>query len=130
MKAMQAVTMEHGQQVDLSSCADEPIHIPGSIQPHGAILFFSEDARLAGWSENAPAMLGVTPQLGLSLDALPWYQALALWKASIFCEAIYTRWLKGERPNDTLFAPSMEAGVPQLLEQARVFAGLSPAAAG
>ena len=62
---MQAVIMEHGQQVDLSSCADEPIHIPGSIQPHGAILFFSEDARLAGWSENAPAMLGVTPQLGL-----------------------------------------------------------------
>lgn len=67
---MQAVIMEHGQQVDLSSCAAEPIHIPGSIQPHGAILFFTEDARLAGWSENAPGMLGVTPQLGLSLDAL------------------------------------------------------------
>ncbi|MEW7850247.1 ATP-binding protein [Massilia aurea] len=67
---MQAVTMEHGQQVDLSSCADEPIHIPGSIQPHGALLFFTEDARLAGWSENAPAMLGVSLQLGLSLDAL------------------------------------------------------------
>jgi len=62
--------MEHGQQVDLSSCADEPIHIPGSIQPHGALLFFTADARLAGWSENAPAMLGVSPQLGLGLDAL------------------------------------------------------------
>ena len=62
--------MEHGQQVDLSSCADEPIHIPGSIQPHGALLFFSEDACLAGWSQNAPAMLGVAPQLGLALDAL------------------------------------------------------------
>ena len=69
-------------------------------------------------------------QTGMSLDALPWYQALALWKASIFCEAIYTRWLKGERPNDTRFAPSLEAGVPQLLAQARVFAGLSPAPSG
>lgn len=58
--------MEHGRQVDLLSCADEPIHIPGSIQPHGALLFFQGDGQLAGWSGNAPAMLGIAPQLGLS----------------------------------------------------------------
>jgi len=40
--------MEHGGQVDLASCADEPIHIPGSIQPHGALLFFNDDGRLEG----------------------------------------------------------------------------------
>jgi aminoglycoside phosphotransferase (APT) family kinase protein len=61
-------------------------------------------------------------RMDLSLDALPWYQTLALWKASIFCEAIYTRWLHGERPGDTGFAPSLEAGVPGLLEGAGQFA--------
>ncbi|WP_409456069.1 ATP-binding protein [Massilia sp.] len=56
--------MEHGRQVDLASCADEPIHIPGSVQPHGALLFFTPDGLLAGWSANAAVMLGIAPQLG------------------------------------------------------------------
>ena len=60
---------------------------------------------------------------GLDVAALPWYQALALWKASIFCEAIYTRWLRGQRPGDR-FAPALETGVPQLLADARKAAGL------
>jgi light-regulated signal transduction histidine kinase (bacteriophytochrome) len=62
--------MEHGRQVDLSSCADEPIHIPGSIQPHGALLFFGLDGRLAGWSANAQTLLGLAPRLGLAYDSL------------------------------------------------------------
>jgi len=68
-------------------------------------------------------------RMHLDLDALPWYQALALWKASIFCEAIYTRWLNGERPEDTGFGPSLEAGVPRLLEAARQFAGMTTSSA-
>jgi len=67
--------MEHGRQVDLSSCADEPIHIPGSIQPHGALLFFQDDGQLEGWSGNVPALLGVAPQLGSSYTALALPQA-------------------------------------------------------
>lgn len=67
--------MEHGRQVDLSSCADEPIHIPGSIQPHGALLFFQDDGQLEGWSGNVPALLGVVPQLGASYTALALPQA-------------------------------------------------------
>ena len=62
--------MEHGRPVDLLSCADEPIHIPGSIQPHGALLFFQEDGRLDGWSANAPALLGIALQLGSAYTAL------------------------------------------------------------
>lgn len=54
---------------------------------------------------------------GLDLSELRWYQALALWKAAIFCEAIYTRWLDGERPGDE-FAPSLAEGVPALVRQA------------
>jgi aminoglycoside phosphotransferase (APT) family kinase protein len=54
----------------------------------------------------------------LDLSGLAWYQTLALWKAAIFCEAIYARWLNGERPGDTTFGPSLEAGIPALLRAA------------
>ncbi|KGJ75153.1 aminoglycoside phosphotransferase [Cryobacterium roopkundense] len=64
-------------------------------------------------------------QMPLDLRELNWYQALALWKASIFCEAIYTRWLNGERPDDTSFGPSLGEGIPRLLDGARQFAGRS-----
>nr|WP_288380741.1 ATP-binding protein [uncultured Massilia sp.] len=64
------VPMEHGRQVDLLNCADEPIHIPGSIQSHGALLFFSADGALAGWSANAPALLGIELVLGSPYSAL------------------------------------------------------------
>lgn len=56
---------------------------------------------------------------GLDVSDLAWYQALALWKSAIFSEAIYTRFLKGERPLDTHFGPSLKNGVPRLLEAAR-----------
>jgi aminoglycoside phosphotransferase (APT) family kinase protein len=59
---------------------------------------------------------------GMDLNPLPWYEALALWKAAIFCEAMYTRWLRGERPGD-VFAPTLERGVPLLLERARTRSG-------
>lgn len=55
---------------------------------------------------------------GLDLSGIDWYQVLALWKAAVFCEAIYSRWLAGERPGDTTFAPFLEAGVLELLDQA------------
>lgn len=55
---------------------------------------------------------------GLDLSHLPWYQVLALWKAAIFCEAMYTRWLHGERPGDT-FAPTLEEGVPAMIREAQ-----------
>jgi light-regulated signal transduction histidine kinase (bacteriophytochrome) len=58
--------------VTLENCADEPIHIPGSIQPHGAILVFSSAAELVSWSANAPALLQLAAPLVLltELDAL------------------------------------------------------------
>lgn len=46
-------------QADLTSCDREPIHIPGSIQPHGCLLACERDTfRLRRISANAPAMLG------------------------------------------------------------------------
>jgi len=49
--------MSEATLVDLQSCADEPIHIPGFIQPHGFLLFFGLDGVLEGWSANVPAEL-------------------------------------------------------------------------
>ena len=51
--------MSEASLVDLQSCADEPIHIPGFIQPHGFMLFFSLDGTLEGWSANLPADLSI-----------------------------------------------------------------------
>jgi light-regulated signal transduction histidine kinase (bacteriophytochrome) len=50
-------------RVDLLNCADEPIHIPGSIQPHGALIFFTAAGEVEGWSENAPAALAAHLEL-------------------------------------------------------------------
>lgn len=63
-------------------------------------------------------------QTGLDAGGLAWYQCLALWKSAVFCEAIYTRWLRGERPDDRSFGPQLELGVPVLLDQAMDIAGI------
>jgi len=45
--------------VDLTSCDREPIHIPGSIQPHGLLLVLDgPEFVVRRASENAPGLLG------------------------------------------------------------------------
>jgi light-regulated signal transduction histidine kinase (bacteriophytochrome) len=51
----------------LDNCAQEPIHIPGSIQPHGALLAFDAQGRLSHASANAAALLGWQPEFGQAL---------------------------------------------------------------
>ena len=47
---------------DLTNCDREPIHIPGSIQPHGAMLIYDPGSQnITHASANAPAMLGIDP---------------------------------------------------------------------
>jgi aminoglycoside phosphotransferase (APT) family kinase protein len=93
---------------------------------------------VASWSEpGAPAhplqLSPVTAQPGFPTRAelvaryaettasdvsrLDWYVAFGLWKASVFCEAIYRRFLRGER--DDAWAGALDEGVPRLLEVAR-----------
>ena len=50
--------------VTLDNCDREPIHIPGSIQPHGALLAFDRQGRLVVMSANANAMLGLSLSTG------------------------------------------------------------------
>lgn len=61
--------------VDLDSCAREPIHIPGLIQPHGVLLLLephTERPIVRVVSSNSGALLGVAPEglVGRGLDAV------------------------------------------------------------
>jgi aminoglycoside phosphotransferase (APT) family kinase protein len=55
---------------------------------------------------------------GRDVDRLPWFEALALWKAAVFCEAIYGRHVRGELGAEDAGAAKFELGVPLLAETA------------
>lgn len=62
-----------GQPIDLSNCDKEPIHVPGAIQPHGALLALSWPSfEVVQLSANVEQMLGVKPGelLGRPLSGL------------------------------------------------------------
>lgn len=46
------------EQVNLSNCDREPIHIPGSVQPFGFLLVLLSDFTICMASENAGDFLG------------------------------------------------------------------------
>ncbi|MGE8673137.1 MAG: ATP-binding protein [Achromobacter kerstersii] len=50
--------------VTLANCDSEPIHVPGAIQPLGALLAFDAEGMLQFASENAPDLLGAPLTLG------------------------------------------------------------------
>jgi chemotaxis family two-component system sensor kinase Cph1 len=43
---------------DLTNCEQEPIHIPGAIQPHGLLLALDENRRIVTASHNCARLLG------------------------------------------------------------------------
>src|SRR5689334_21901391 len=43
-------------QPDFADCADEPIRVPGAIQPHGWLVATRTDGRIAAYSENWRAL--------------------------------------------------------------------------
>jgi aminoglycoside phosphotransferase (APT) family kinase protein len=55
---------------------------------------------------------------GRDVEPLAWFQALALWKAAVFCEAIYGRFIRGELAEEDQNAARFEHGVPLLAETA------------
>jgi aminoglycoside phosphotransferase (APT) family kinase protein len=52
------------------------------------------------------------------VEPLDWFEALALWKAAVFCEAIYGRYIRGELGAEDTRAGRFEQGVPYLAEAA------------
>lgn len=86
---------------------------------------------------GAPSALGLTPvtaaagfptktelveryvaQSGREIGELGWFEALALWKAAVFCEAIYGRFTRGELGAEDARAAAFEHGVPLMAETA------------
>ena len=50
------------EKTDLTSCDREPIHVPGSIQPHGALIVLQEpEMKILQVSANTGTLLGVAP---------------------------------------------------------------------
>ena len=55
---------------------------------------------------------------GREVEPLAWFEALALWKAAVFCEAIYGRFIRGELGAEDTRAAIFEVAVPLLAETA------------
>ena len=82
----------------------------------GTPLELSPVTREPGFPTRTELVERYEERTGRIAAALPWYETLALWKAAIFCEEIYGRFLGGEVDDE--FARSLATGVPQLLEVA------------
>ena len=63
---------------------------------------------------------------GRAVARIHWYQALALWKASIFLEGNYRRWLAGT--TDDAFYARLDVGVPTLVDAAYALTRMDGAA--
>lgn len=83
------------------------------------VMELTSVTRAPGFPTREDVVARYADRTGADTSALAWYQVLALWKSAVFCEAIYVRWIRGERPDDTTFAPFLEQGVPELLAAAR-----------
>jgi aminoglycoside phosphotransferase (APT) family kinase protein len=89
---------------------------PGAVE-HPLLLSAATGA--PGFATRAELVARYTERTGRDVSRLDWYQAFALWKASVFCEAIYGRYLRNER--DDAWAGGLCDGVPRLLEVAQTY---------
>lgn len=87
----------------------------------GSVMEVSGVTRQAGFLSRDEIAERYSLRSGVDVSDLHWYQTLALWKSSVFLEAIYTRWRRGERSGDE-FAPTLELEIPRLLEIASDYA--------
>ncbi len=83
----------------------------------GTVLERSPVTRGEGFPRSAELVERYAERTGREVGDLAFYQALALWKAAVFCEAIYGRWLRGETAEP--WAGTLAEGVPGLAVAAR-----------
>jgi aminoglycoside phosphotransferase (APT) family kinase protein len=65
-----------------------------------------------------PSRTELVARYGRDVEPLGWFEALALWKAAVFCEAIYGRYIRGELGAEDTRAAIFEHAVPLLAETA------------
>ena len=73
---------------------------------------------LPGFPSRADLIERYAARSGRDVEPLAWFEALALWKAAVFCEAIYGRFLRGELGAEDERAARFEQGVPYLADAA------------
>jgi aminoglycoside phosphotransferase (APT) family kinase protein len=71
-----------------------------------------------GFPSRADLVERYVARSGRDVEPLHWFEALALWKAAVFCEAIYGRYVRGELGAEDERAARLEEGVPALAEAA------------
>ena len=79
-------------------------------------LLLSPVTAQPGFPSREELVARYAERTGRDVSGLWWYEAFALWKAVVFCEAIHGRWRKGER--DDAWAGALADGVPRLAEVA------------
>ena len=67
-----------------------------------------------GFPSRAELVERYAQRSGRDVEPLAWFEALALWKAAVFCEAIYGRFIRGELGEEDTRAAIFELGVPLL----------------
>jgi aminoglycoside phosphotransferase (APT) family kinase protein len=82
----------------------------GSPNPLGT----SPVTALPGFPSRAHLVERYAARSGREVEPLAWFEALALWKAAVFCEAIYGRYVRGELGAEDTRAARFEQGVPYL----------------
>jgi aminoglycoside phosphotransferase (APT) family kinase protein len=70
-----------------------------------------------GFPSRAKLVARYEERTGRSVERLGWFEALAWWKAAVFCEAIYGRYVRGEL-GEAPQAARFEQGVPLMVESA------------
>ena len=73
---------------------------------------------LEGFPTKAELVARYVERSGREVGPLGWFEALALWKAAVFCEAIYGRFLRGELAAEDARAAAFERAVPQMAKSA------------
>jgi aminoglycoside phosphotransferase (APT) family kinase protein len=71
-----------------------------------------------GFPSRAELVARYAERSGRDVQPLGWFEALALWKASVFCEAIYGRFIRGELGAEDTRAAIYEHAVPLLADGA------------
>jgi len=77
----------------------------------------------AGFATRSELVARYASRSGREVEPLAWFEGLALWKAAVFCEAIYGRYMRGELTADDGRASRFETGVPLLAETAAELVG-------
>ena len=99
-------------------CSPRTSEPGGDVNPLGA----SPATATEGFPTKRELVERYRERSGRDVEPLAWFQALALWKAAVFCEAIYGRYVRGELAAEDANAARFELGVPLLARTALEFA--------